>query len=359
MTDIVQKYKSICAKNNWHIDHDQMAAITALNVLETELAVEKKFWNRLRNKKTIPGGVYLYGGVGRGKTFVMDLFFQNTTIKQKRRCHFHEFMIEVHERLHQKRSNRNDEDTGSLLKDIATDISANMKLLCFDEMFVDDVADAMLLGRLFTALFENGVGIVFTSNIEPDHLYPNGLQRERFIPFIELLKQHTAIIHFDGLYDYRANRLKDHKRYIYPLGPQVATQMSMLFDEFADGKTSVRTDVEVKGRVLSFPRTVNGVLFTRFDALCAAAMGAEDYLALCEQFSTFIIQDVPVLDDLKRNEVKRFITLIDTLYEKKRLTFISAEQAVEYIYEGKQYAAAFERTQSRIMEMQSPEYPDG
>lgn len=358
MTDTLKKYKALCAKNDWAVDDDQLAALTALNTMENRMLAARSLWAKLRGKRQLPGGVYLYGGVGRGKTFVMDLFFQNTAITQKRRCHFHEFMIEIHDRLHEKRQFLQDQqDTATVLTEIAEEIAADTRLLCFDEMFVNDVADAMLLGRLFTAFFNAGMGIVFTSNIRPDDLYENGLQRERFIPFITLLKSQSHIIHFDGRLDYRAGRLRDHKRYTYPARDQARADMLELFSEFADDKTPSHTQVNVKGRVLDFPKTVNGVVMTRFDALCGVALGAEDYLTLCDEFSTFIVQDIPVLDDLQRNEVKRFITLIDTLYEKRKLTFFTAEKAIEYIYTGQQYKKEFERTQSRIMEMQSPSYP--
>lgn len=199
--------------------------------------------------------------------------------------------------------------------------------------------------------------IVFTSNIRPDDLYLNGLQRERFLPFITLLKDRGHVIHFDGHQDYRAGRLREHKRYTYPLSEELHIEMMDLFEEFADGKVPVRTDIEVKGRNLSFPRTVNGVLLTGFDAVCGIPLGAEDYLSLCDHFSTFIIQNLPQMDDLQRNEVKRFITLVDTLYEKKKLVFFTAEQPIEYLYTGKHYKQEFERIQSRILEMQSPAYP--
>ena len=355
--DFTVIYQDICIKNNWQPDADQQSALAAFSKLEAETPDNQGFLSRFRKKQPGLAGVYLYGGVGRGKSFVMDLFFQHTDIGPKWRVHFHEFMQDIHARLHAKRQKGAAADTGAHLTDIAHEISENYRLICFDEMFVDDVADAMLLGRLFSALIKAGVRVVMTSNIPPQDLYKDGLQRERFLPFIDLICAEMSIISFTGTRDYRAGRLKDHRRYLTPLNEENRREAEDIFREAGEGAPIKPQSIENSGRTIVFEQTAGDVLKTDFASLCGAALGAGDYLALARRFSTIILTDVPHLDDKTPNEVKRFITLIDTLYEKKRLVFISAAQAIENLYSGQRHRGAFARTESRLMEMSAPQYP--
>ncbi|WP_225770743.1 cell division protein ZapE [Inquilinus sp. Marseille-Q2685] len=306
-----------------------------------------------------PRGLYFWGGVGRGKSMLMDLFFETTPVPRKRRVHFNAFMLEVHQRIHEWRQSgaAAEADNADPIPPLARRIAAEAWLLCFDEFHVVDIADAMILGRLFQALFGLGVIVVATSNWAPDDLYKDGLQRDRFLPFIAMIKKKLEVAELDGGRDYRLDRLRGRPVYHSPLGALAHRALSDLFADLTDGAEGAPVTLSVPGnRTLEVPRAARGVAWCDFDALCARPLGAADYLTLADAFHTVIIEGVPRFTEAKRHEMKRFIVLIDSLYEARRRVVIAAEVPVTQLYAGDSQALEFARTESRLMEMQSAEY---
>ncbi len=307
-----------------------------------------------------PQGLYLYGGVGRGKSMLMDLFFDTAPVERKRRVHFHAFMLEVHERIHRHRQSGKgkDKDRGpdDALPELARALADEAWLLCFDEFHVTNVVDAMILGRLFTALFDQGVVVVATSNWPPDLLYKDGLQRELFLPFIALLKDKLDVLSLDGPTDYRLDRLHGRPVYFWPLGPDTDARMTETFAALTDGAPGSATHLLVQGRRVDIDRAARGVAWVGFWDLCGKPFGAADYLAIATHFHTVLIDDVPTMKDEMRNEAKRFMTLVDALYEHKVNVVVAADGPPERLYPEGTHAFEFERTVSRLMEMQSEDY---
>ena len=338
-----------------------------------ELAVEKlqSLWRALQSYKPNNGahgwrarlglapaadppplGLYLFGGVGRGKTMVMDMFFEAAPLAAKRRVHFYAFMLEVHERIHARRQLKAD-PIGPVAKEIASEAT----LLCFDEFHVTDIADAMILGRLFEALFAEGVVVVATSNRAPDELYKDGLQRERFLPFIALMKQKLDMLELDAGRDYRLARLIGRQVYFTPADDRAYRALERAFADLTDNALSARSvTLLVQNRFVVVPRAALGVAWFSFEELCDRPLGAADYLALCRKFATIILEGIPKLGPERRNEAKRLNIFIDTLYEARGRLIASAEVPPDQIYTEGDGVFEFQRTVSRLIEMQSDAY---
>jgi len=283
----------------------------------------------------------------------MDIFFEEVpgTLK-KRRIHFHEFMIETHDWLHKHRG----DDMDDLLFEYASYVSKAIKLLCFDEFHVTDVADAMILGRLFTALFDKGVIVVATSNWRPNDLYEGGLQRDLFLPFIKLLENKTVVIHLDNDKDYRQIADPDQDVYYFsPLNKTTQDKVDALFKVFSNDALAGQSNISVKGRDIVINSAGDCARFT-FEALCGQPLGAEDYMEIAAHFDSVFVEKIPLLQQSNRNEVKRFILLIDCLYEAKCRLVLSAENKIDNLYQGDDHSFEFDRTVSRLMEMQSKAY---
>jgi cell division protein ZapE len=339
-------------------------------------------------------GIYLWGGVGRGKTWMMDLFYQSLPFPERRRRHFHRFMHDVHaelKALHEREAP---------LEVVAEHIAQDTRVLCFDEFFVSDIADAMILGGLFAALFKRGVTLVATSNVAPRNLYKDGLQRQRFLPTIDLLEQHLDVIAVDGTTDYRLRRLTQAGTYLPSDAPNTVQRLKELFDELADhdgddgdprqtvgkprsaahaavsaaGPSGARAvnqsgrpwpnltavdsanSIEIEGRRIPVIRERGGVVWFDFMALCSGPRSQEDYIEIARDYQSVIISDVPVLDSLHEDEARRFIALVDEMYDRNVNLIVSAAAPPIELYRGERVAFQFERTASRLIEMQSEEY---
>jgi cell division protein ZapE len=306
-----------------------------------------------------PRGLYLWGPVGRGKSMLMGLFFGSVPLAQKRRVHFHAFMLEVQDRLERARRAPSPVRTAAPILAVAADIAAAARLFCFDEFEVTDIADAMILERLFTALFAAGVVVVATSNRPPEALYENGLNRDRFLPFIALLQQRLESFELFGRRDYRLARLAGKPVYHYPLGPAAHAALARAFAELTDGAAGERHIVPVKGHMLEIPRAARGAAWFDFADLCERPRGAADYLAIAEHFPAIIVEGIPLLAAQQRDAARRFNILIDTLYEAKTLLIASAAGPPEDIYRAGDGSFEFRRTVSRLNEMQSAGYVEG
>ena len=312
------------------------------------------------DKDEAPRGLYIHGEVGRGKTMLMDLFFQHATVEHKRRAHFHEFMADVHERIYDYRQSiaRGEIADGDVIALTANAIFEESWLLCFDEFHVTDIADAMILGRLFTRLFEQGVVLVATSNVAPDDLYSEGLNRSLFLPFIALLKDHVDVVRLTARTDYRMEKLSGVTTWYVPADEDAEVALDIAWQKLTGQLEGEPVDMHLAGRVLRVPEAAMGVARFAFAQLCEQPLGANDYLRLAREFHTLIVDHVPVMDYADRNAAKRFIILIDTLYDHGVKLIASAEAEPNELYtadEGYE-ALEFKRTESRLIEMRSSDY---
>ncbi len=322
-------------------------------------------WLFARKKATlVPRGLYVHGGVGRGKTMLMDMFFRLAPVKKKRRAHFNEFMADIHDRIgaHRAAVKAGTAKGDDPIPPVAAAIADESRLLCFDEFTVTDIADAMILSRLFTALFGNGVTLVATSNVAPDDLYRDGLNRALFLPFVATLKSNVDVVAIDIPTDYRMLKLSHLPVYVTPLGPDADRQMDAAWAAASEGHSASPATVEVMGRQVRIPLASGSVARFGFADLCDEPLAARDYLAIAERFDTILIDHVPVLDQTRRNATKRFILLIDTFYDRHVRLIASAEAAPDQLYAGRPgitEAFEFARTASRLNEMQSREWVEG
>ncbi len=311
--------------------------------------------------KTAPRGLYIWGGVGRGKTMLMDLFFEESPIRQKKRFHFHAFMADVHERIHAQRAliKNGQMKDGDPIPPVADALSENMKLLCFDEFYVVDIADAMILGRLFERFFENGVTLVATSNVDPDELYPNGLNRQLFLPFIALLKSRVNVVELTARTDFRLEKLSQTTTYFSPLGQAAQDGLDQAWlDLTGKNEPGATAEIEMKGRKIIIPQAAQGIARASFDELCNRPLGAADYLAIAQLYHSVILEEIPLLTQSSANAARRFINLIDALYNYRVKLIASAADAPDRLYSAKSgnELFAFDRTVSRLIEMQSKDY---
>jgi cell division protein ZapE len=362
MPSLSDAYASRLRDGQIREDKAQAEALQALMRLEADLANTPR--PSLFRRPEAPVGVYLWGPVGRGKSMLMDLFFETASAEPKRRVHFQAFMAETHRRLNIWRKDEpgaRRETFGQAKGDdpippTAELIAREARLLCFDEFQVSDIADAMILGRLFERLFALGVAVVATSNRPPDDLYKDGLNRQLFIPFIEMLKTRTEVVAVKGPTDFRLDRLRGHQVYFTPFTPQTEADFDALWDELTEGEPERGATLEVLGRKLVLPRAVGGFVRSSFASLCHQALGPQDYLAIADRFHTVFLEHIPRLDPAKRDEARRFVNLIDALYEADVKLVVLAEAEPDGLYPAGDGAFEFERTASRLHEMRSAEY---
>ena len=333
-------------------DAAQLKAAEALDDLLGRLQTSKaKPWFFSR-KVTQPKGLYLWGGVGRGKSMLMDWFFESAKLPEKQRVHFHAFMLGVHAQIAEHRKSKE----GDPIKAVAKDIAKDIQLLCFDEFHVTDITDAMILSRLFEALWKRGLIVVATSNRPPKDLYHNGLNRQLFQPFIDMMPNHLIIHEFEGETDHRLRQLQAAPVYYTPLGKEADAGIEAAWQRLTGAAKGRETVLTVQGRELILKQTAAGTARTSFNRLCANALGAADYLRLSHAFQTLILENVPQLGPHNRNEAKRFVTLIDALYETRTKLVMSAEVEPHELYLKGDGVFEFERTASRLIEMRSAEY---
>lgn len=316
-----------------------------------------------REKQAAIRGLYVHGGVGRGKTMLMDMFFELVPAKRKRRVHFNDFMADVHDRIQKHRAARK---AGAVKEDdpippVARQLAEEAWVLCFDEFSVTDIADAMILSRLFSALFANGVVLVATSNVAPRDLYRDGLNRQLFLPFVDLLARNAEIVALDSETDYRQEKIARIPVYLTPDDEAATRAMDEAWAAISQGRENSQ-EIALKGRTITVRRASGRAARFSFSELCDAPLGARDFLALAERYDTIFVEHVPVLDQTRRNATKRFILLIDTLYDRKKRLFMSAAAMPDNLYAGRAgvvEAFEFDRTASRLMEMQSKDWLDG
>ena len=363
MTAMLERYEALVATGELKQDPEQEAAAVRLNAMQREfykIYRASGLIGKLFNKRPAPPrGVYMWGGVGRGKSMLMDLFIQTLDIEQKRRVHFHAFMLEVHARLNEERK----KETGDPIPPVAAAIARDLQCLAFDEMVVNNSADAMIMSRLFTRLIvDEGVTIVTTSNRAPCDLYKDGLNREHFLPFIDLIENQMDVMTLNGPTDYRLQRLGGMPTWYTPLGDAATEQAREAFFRLTDYPPEDSEHVPSAeldlggGRTLHVPKSLKGVGVFSFKRLCAEARGAADYLAIARAYHTVLIMGIPKMGPEKRNEAARFVTLIDALYENKVKLIAAADAAPEDLYQAGTGRFEFERTVSRLNEMQSAEY---
>lgn len=350
------RYAADLQREGFAVDAAQAGAVAALQKLFDELIAKppkRGLLDGLSSKRPLyppVKGLYFWGGVGRGKTYLMDVFYEALPFSAKRRTHFHRFMLDVHERRHRY------PDVRDPLAKVAAEIAAETRVLCFDEFFVSDIADAMILGRLMEALFAKGVTLVTTSNIVPDGLYKDGLQRANFLPAIVILKNHVTVLNVDGGVDYRLRHLTDAELYLTPCDAACEMRLADYFNRFAGTQGNEGVTLTIHGRDLITRRHAEGVVWFDFSELCEGPRGAADYIELARTHHTLMLSHIPVLTVSDENEARRFITLIDEMYDRNVKMVIAADTPIDALYRGDRLVFEFERTKSRLIEMRTLEY---
>lgn len=356
--EIRQAYEDSLAREGHVRDPAQLDVIEQLEGLQRRIQSHPSarrgllsFLSTGHRKKTHHvKGLYIWGGVGRGKTFLMDLFFESLQIEKKKRIHFHRMMHDVHDRLRMLGAIEDPLDA------VAESIAAETRVLCFDEFFVSDIADAMILGRLLDGLFNRGVTLITTSNSKPDDLYKDGLQRQRFLPAIEMLNTNTDVIHMDGGTDYRLRLLQKAGTFLTPDDVAAAQKLNFFFDESATSQIRENHDLEINGRPITAHKCAKGIAWFNFAALCDGPRSQSDYIELARWYPSVIVSGVPQLDPMREDQTRRFIALVDEFYDRRVKLIISASETVESLYTGTRLSFEFDRTISRLIEMQSSEY---
>jgi cell division protein ZapE len=361
-------YSALVAGGMIEDDPEQRKLVGRLDLLLAELA--KKQVSRkssalgwLFNKRKLAGGepqgLYIHGSVGRGKSMLMDIFFERAA-GPKRRVHFHEFMADAHERIARQRKDFAEGLTRERdpIKPVGRAMAHEANLLCFDEFSITDIADAMIIGRLFAVLFQQGTTVVATSNVAPDDLYRDGLNRQLFVPFIEMLKAHCEVFELDARADFRLEKIARGEAYLSPPGPKADAAMHRVWGRLTSHETQREAVITIKGRQFSPKAAAGKCAWFTFDQLCRQPRGASDYLAIVHQFDTVLVEGVPMMDGSMRNEARRFVALVDTLYDHNVRTVFSAQANPHALYHGTSGHESFEfrRTASRLIEMQSEEY---
>lgn len=339
-------------------DEAQLAALERLEALRNRLiaahtgnaSIGRRLLRRLGRHTRAERGLYLWGPVGRGKTWLMDLFFNSLPFPERRRRHFHRFMHDVHAEL------KTLTDVASPLESVAERIARDTRVLCFDELFVTDIADAMILAGLFQGLFRRGVTLVATSNCRPADLYRDGLQRRRFLPAIELIERRTDVLAVDGGSDYRLRRLAQAGTYLSCADPAAPERLRALFAELSGHSDAADGVIEIEGRDIPVIRQSETAVWLEFQALCGGPRSQEDYIEIARNYPAVIVSDVPPLDERRNDETRRFIALIDELYDRRVKLVVSAAAAPHTLYRGERLQPEFQRTASRLTEMQTEEY---
>ncbi|GHB25366.1 cell division protein ZapE [Pseudovibrio japonicus] len=369
LTTVLANYEAMVARGDLEADPAQIQVAKSLDALTAQMSKRKpeekkgllgRLFNKNKEEPEFIKGLYVWGSVGRGKTMLMDLFYDLSPEPKKHRSHFHEFMEGIHDRIFMVRK----QISAGAIKDrdpiipIAEEIASNTKLLCFDEFTVTDIADAMLLGRLFGKLFEAGVIVVCTSNVVPDELYKNGLNRNHILPFIRSLSERMNVLHLDAPTDYRLEKLSGADTYLVPADAETLQHMEKLWASMTYGLQCHLVELENKGRKIPVSRTCSAIAWFTFQELCSTPLGPSDYLRIAHAFNTVFLEGVPTLDYTRRNEAKRFINLIDTLYDNQVRLVIQAAAEPQDLYVASTGTEAFEfdRTASRLIEMRSEEY---
>ena len=355
--DLRQGYRRELAERGFSADPAQLAAVERLEALRCRLVAAygtsgkpRRRWFAPFARRAPVRGLYLWGGVGRGKTWLMDLFFAELPFAQAQRLHFHRFMREVHAQLAQLKGQREP------LAQVAARIARDTRVLCFDELYVTDIADAMILGGLFGGLFRQAVTLVVTSNVPPRRLYHDGLQRTRFLPAIRLLERQLEVFRLEGTTDYRLRHLTRAGTYLDALAPDTPARLAALFDALADGGIRDGGYIVIEERPIPVIRASHGAVWFEFAAVCAGPRSQDDYVEIARAYHSVIVSGVPVFGPTTENEARRFAALVDEFYDRNVNLVLSAAAAPAQLYRGEQLGLLFERTASRLIEMQSEEY---
>jgi cell division protein ZapE len=357
--ELRRRYERALAVRHFEADPAQLAAVSALEDLRQRLIaagpaprVQLPRWlGAITGLRRAPvKGLYLWGGVGRGKTWLMDLFFASLPFGQARRQHFHRFMHDAHRQLARL------QHQVAPLEQVARAMARNIRVLCFDELYVTDIADAMILGGLFDGLFRCGVTLVATSNVPPQQLYQDGLQRQRFLPAIALLERHLDVLRIGGTTDYRLRQLTQADIYLPAGDPGTSARLDALFERLTDHHVQTGGSIDIVGRPIAVVRLSAAVAWFGFAALCSGPRSQDDYIEIAREYSSVIVSDVPVFDASRDDEARRFIALVDELYDHNVNLIVSAAAAPARLYQGERLTAQFARTASRLVEMQSEAY---